>query len=41
MPFENSKDALVEGRWLDALGGGDARALGGLFELYGERIYRF
>ncbi len=41
MPPENSKEALVEGRWLDALGGGDPRALGGLFELYGERIFRF
>ena len=41
MPLDSSKDVLVERRWLDALAAGDPRALGGIFELYGERIFRF
>lgn len=41
MPREESDDSLVEKRWLDALARGDHAALGGLFELYGERVFRY
>jgi len=32
---------MVEKRWLNALAKGDPQALGGLYELYGERIFRY
>lgn len=41
MPNEEDKDSLVEKRWLSALNQGDPNALGGLYELYGERIFRY
>jgi len=34
-------DTLAEKRWLHALAKGDASALGGIYELYGERIFRY
>ncbi|MER3496850.1 MAG: hypothetical protein C4320_08865 [Armatimonadota bacterium] len=41
MSFDFNKETLAERRWLEALSRGDARALGAIFELYGERIFRF
>jgi RNA polymerase sigma-70 factor (ECF subfamily) len=35
------QDSMVERRWLNALAKGDPQALGGLYELYGERIFRY
>jgi len=32
---------LAEKRWLHALAKGDPAALGGLYEIYGERIFRY
>ncbi|MFZ4507437.1 MAG: RNA polymerase sigma factor [Fimbriimonas sp.] len=34
-------DSLAEKRWLNALAEGDPSALGGLYELYGDRIFRY
>ncbi len=34
-------DTLAEKRWLTALASGDPTALGGLYEMYGERIFRY
>jgi RNA polymerase sigma-70 factor (ECF subfamily) len=41
MPNEAQQDSLAERRWLVALAQGDPQALGGLYELYGERIFRY
>src|SRR5687768_2940234 len=41
MPNDALKDTLAEKRWLSALAKGDPQALGGLYELYGERIFRY
>jgi len=41
MQNDPSQDTLVERRWLIALSQGDNSALGGLYELYGERIFRY
>lgn len=41
MPRDESEDGLIERRWLNALANGDTSALGGLFELYGERVFRY
>lgn len=41
MPENADKDSLVEKRWLSALAEGDPSALAGIYELYGERIFRF
>lgn len=41
MPHDASDDSLAEKRWLQALAKGDPNALGGLYELYGERIFRY
>ncbi|MFN8220235.1 MAG: sigma-70 family RNA polymerase sigma factor [Fimbriimonadales bacterium] len=35
------QDSLAEKRWLTALAKGDPAALGGLYEMYGERIFRY
>ena len=35
------EDSLAERRWLNALAKGDPNALGGLYELYGEKIFRY
>lgn len=32
---------MAETRWLNALAQGDPQALGGIYELYGERIFRY
>lgn len=32
---------MVERRWLHALANGDQSALGGIYEIYGERIFRY
>lgn len=34
-------DSLAEKRWLQALANGDKSAIGGLYELYGDKIYRY
>lgn len=36
-----NEELLLERRYLNALAGGDNSALGGLYELYGERIFRY
>jgi RNA polymerase sigma-70 factor, ECF subfamily len=41
MPNDELRDTLAEKRWLTALSQGDPTALGGLYELYGERIFRY
>jgi RNA polymerase sigma-70 factor (ECF subfamily) len=41
MPNEASRDTLAEKRWLNALGEGDPAALGYIYEMYGERIFRY
>ena len=41
MPNDALQDSLAEKRWLTALAKGDSSALGGLYELYGERIFRY
>lgn len=38
---DSLRDSQTEKRWLTALSQGDASAMGGLFELYGERIFRY
>lgn len=34
-------DSLAEKRWLTALAKGDSSAMGGLYQLYGEKIFRY
>jgi RNA polymerase sigma-70 factor, ECF subfamily len=41
MPHDPLEDSMVEKRWLNALAKGDPEALGGLYVLYGERIFRY
>jgi len=41
MPNDALRDSLAEKRWIIALAEGDPKALGGLYELYGERIFRY
>lgn len=41
MPNEALRDSLVESRWLDNLAGGDPNALAAIYDLYGERIFRY
>jgi len=42
MPNDDAlRDSLAEKRWLLALSKGDPQALGALYELYGERIFRY
>lgn len=41
MPQEPTEETLIERRYLNALANGDTSALGGLYELYGERIFRY
>jgi RNA polymerase sigma-70 factor (ECF subfamily) len=41
MHDDSSQDSLAEKRWLAALARGDADALGGIYEIYGERIFRY
>ncbi len=35
------EDSLAEKRWLNALAKGDSSAMGGLYQLYGEKIFRY
>src|SRR3954462_14885706 len=41
MPNDALRDSLAERRWLISLSEGDPKALGGLYEMYGERIFRY
>lgn len=41
MPNEASTDSLAEAKWLASLADGDPAALGSLYEIYGERIFRY
>ena len=41
MPECTQRDSLGEKRWLTALARGDPSALGHIYEMYGERIYRY
>jgi RNA polymerase sigma-70 factor, ECF subfamily len=41
MPNDALQDSLAEKRWLTSLAEGDPKALGGLYEMYGERIFRY
>jgi RNA polymerase sigma-70 factor, ECF subfamily len=41
MPNDAQQDSMAEKRWLNALAKGDPNALGGLYEMYGERIFRY
>ncbi|MBN8691031.1 MAG: sigma-70 family RNA polymerase sigma factor [Armatimonadetes bacterium] len=41
MSQELTEESLLERRYLNALANGDSSALGGLYELYGERIFRY
>jgi RNA polymerase sigma-70 factor (ECF subfamily) len=41
MPNDALRDSLAEKRWLTTLERGDPSALGGLYEVYGERIFRY
>ncbi len=41
MPNDALEDSMAEKRWLAALAKGDQAALGGLYEMYGERIFRY
>src|SRR5688572_32611768 len=41
MPNDVLQDTLAEKRWLQALAKGDPAALGGIYEMYGERIFRY
>lgn len=41
MSSEPTQETLAEKRWLHALAKGDPNALGAIYELYGERIFRY
>ena len=41
MSSEPQQDSLAEKRWLQALAKGDPQALGAIYEIYGERIFRY
>ena len=41
MANEAPRDSLAETKWLSALADGDPKALGTLYEVYGERIFRY
>jgi RNA polymerase sigma-70 factor (ECF subfamily) len=41
MPNDALRDSAAEKKWLTALANGDQSALGGLYEMYGERIFRY
>ena len=41
MPSSSRDDSLAEKRWLTALAKGDPNALGGLYEIYGDKIFRY
>lgn len=41
MPNDAPNDSLAEKRWIIALSQGDSTALGGIYQMYGERIFRY
>ena len=41
MAFEPKDESLLERRYLSALASGDNSALSGIYEIYGERIFRY
>lgn len=41
MSSDSQQETLAEKRWLNALANGDPSALGALYEIYGERIFRY
>ncbi|MFN3729255.1 MAG: RNA polymerase sigma factor [Fimbriimonadaceae bacterium] len=41
MASDPAHDSYAERQWLAALANGDPSALGGIYELYGERIFRY
>ncbi|MFQ3676580.1 MAG: sigma-70 family RNA polymerase sigma factor [Fimbriimonadaceae bacterium] len=41
MPDDASRDTLAEKKWLNSLAEGDPSALGAIYQIYGERIYRY
>ena len=41
MPNEVQSDSFAEKRWLAALSRGDSSALAGIYDIYGERIFRY
>ena len=41
MSSSSREDSLAEKRWLTALAKGDPNALGGLYEIYGDKIFRY
>jgi len=41
MSGESQHDSLAEKRWLQALAKGDPEAVGGLYTIYGDRIFRY
>lgn len=41
MPNDASTESLAEKRWLASLAEGDPAALGAIYEVYGERIFRY
>jgi RNA polymerase sigma-70 factor (ECF subfamily) len=41
MSSNSQKDTLAVKRWLNALVSGDPTALGGIYEMYGEMIFRY
>jgi RNA polymerase sigma-70 factor (ECF subfamily) len=41
MPNDAPNDSLAEKKWIIALSQGDSTALGGLYQMYGERIFRY
>jgi RNA polymerase sigma-70 factor (ECF subfamily) len=41
MPNDALRDSLAERKWIAALAEGDPEALGGLYSMYGERIFRY
>jgi RNA polymerase sigma-70 factor (ECF subfamily) len=41
MSSSPQEETLAEKRWLNALANGDPNALGGLYEIYGDKIFRY
>jgi RNA polymerase sigma-70 factor, ECF subfamily len=41
MSGDQTQDSLAEKRWLNAMAKGDPAALGAIYEMYGERIFRY
>ncbi len=41
MSGNQPEDTLAEKRWLTSLANGDPNALGGIYQIYGEKIFRY